>query len=60
MNKTIDIIEKLLASCKLNRFMPYVKSERRRNKLSTEQQLKKIALAQQKRERKCKLKNKVL
>ncbi len=57
MNKIIDIANKVLTSIKLNRFMPYKKTERRRNKLPIEQQLRKIALAQQKRERKCSQKN---
>jgi hypothetical protein len=40
--------------------MPYIKGKRRRDKLSIKEQLRKIALAQQKRERRCKLKNKDL
>ncbi len=50
----------LLSYCAVNGYMPYMGSPRRRDSLPQEEQLRKIALAQQKRERKCKLKNKAL
>ena len=50
----------LLSYCAVNGYMPYMGSPRRRDSLPQEEQLRKIALAQQKREIKCKLKNKAL
>lgn len=44
--------KELLAYCSVNGYMPYMGSPRRRDNLPQEQQLRKIALAQQKRERK--------
>lgn len=46
----------LLSYCAINGYMPYLGSERKRNLLPQEEQLKKIALAQQKRERKALIK----
>lgn len=46
----------LLAYCAINGYMPYLGSERKRNLLPQEEQLRKIALAQQKRERKALIK----
>lgn len=42
----------LLAYCAVNGYMPYMGSPRRRDSLPEEEQLRKIALAQKKRERK--------
>ena len=42
----------LLSYCAINGYLPYMGSPRRRDSLSEEEQLRKIALAQQKRERK--------
>lgn len=42
----------LLTYCTVNGYMPYMGSPRRRDSLSQEEQLRKIALAQLKRERK--------
>ena len=42
----------LLSYCAINGYLPYVGSPRRRDSLPREEQLRKIALAQQKRERK--------
>lgn len=46
----------LLSYCAINGYMPYLGSERKRNLLPQEEQLRKIALAQQKRERKALIK----
>jgi len=48
----------LLSYCAINGYMPYLGSERKRNLLPQEEQLRKIKLAQQKRERKALIKNK--
>ena len=48
MNET----KQLLSYCVINGYLPYMGSPRRRDSLPQEQQLRKIALAQQKRERK--------
>ena len=42
----------LLSYCAINGYLPYLGSERKRDLLPQETQLKRIALAQQKRERK--------
>ena len=42
----------LLSYCAINGYLPCVGSPRRRDSLPQEEQLRKIALAQQKRERK--------
>ena len=42
----------LLTYCAVNGYMPYMGSPRRRDSLPEKEQLRKIALAQQKRERK--------
>lgn len=42
----------LLSYCAINGYLPYMGSPRRRDSLPQEEQLRKIALAQQKRERK--------
>ena len=42
----------LLSYCAISGYLPYMGSPRRRDSLSQDEQLKKIALAQQKRERK--------
>jgi len=42
----------MLSYCAVNGYMPYMGSSRRGNSLPKEEQLRKIALAQQKRERK--------
>ncbi len=44
--------KQLLSYCAVNEYMPYMGSPRRRDSLPKEEQLRKIALAQQKRERK--------
>lgn len=44
--------KQLLSYCAINGYLPYMGSPRRRDSLPQEQQLRKIALAQQKRERK--------
>lgn len=54
MNET----KQLLSYCEINRYLPYMGSPRRRDSLPEEQQLRKFALAQQKREKKA-LKNKI-
>lgn len=46
--------KQLLAYCAVNGFMPYMGSPKKRDLLPQEEQLRKIALAQQKRERKAK------
>ena len=60
MNKGIETSKQLLAYCSVSGYMPYLGSPRRRDSLPQKEQLRKIALAQQKRERKYKLKNKAL
>ena len=50
MNK-IDA-KTLLSYCAVNGYLPYLGSQRKRDLLPQEEQLKRIALAQQKRERK--------
>lgn len=50
--------KKLLAYCAVNGYMPYLGSPRRRDSLPQEEQLRKIALAQKKRERKALLRSK--
>ena len=42
----------LLSYCAINGYLPYMGSPRRRDSLPQKEQLRKIALAQQKRERK--------
>lgn len=42
----------LLSYCAVNGYMPYLGSSRKRDLLSQEEQLRRIALAEQKRERK--------
>lgn len=44
--------KQLLSYCAVNGYMPYMGSPRRRDSLPKEEQLRKIALAQQKRKRK--------
>lgn len=44
--------KQLLSYCAINGYLPYMGSPRRRDSLPQEQQLRKFALAQQKRERK--------
>lgn len=48
MNET----KQLLSYCAINGYMPYLGNPRKRDLLPQSEQLKKIALAQQKRERK--------
>ena len=48
----------LLSYCSVNGYLPYLGSPRKRDLLPEKEQLKKIALAQQKRERKALKKNK--
>lgn len=45
-------VKGLLTYCAVNGYMPYMGSPRRRDSLPEKEQLRKIALAQQKRERK--------
>lgn len=52
MQKDNEASKQLLSYCAANGYMPYMGSPRRRDGLSQKEQLRKIALAQQKRERK--------
>ena len=56
-SKTVAI-KSLLNYCSVNGYLPYLGSPRKRDFLPQKEQLKKIALAQQKRERKALKKNK--
>ena len=47
-----EVSRQLLSYCAINGYMPYLGSQRKRDLLPQEEQLRKIALAQQKRERK--------
>lgn len=47
-------VKGLLTYCAVNGYMPYMGSPRRRDSLPEKEQLRKIALAEQKRERKLK------
>lgn len=51
MKDNIDV-KTLLSYCAVSGYMPYLGSPRKRDFLPQEEQLRKIALAQQKRERK--------
>lgn len=51
INKDIEY-KMFMSYCALNGWIPYYKSNRKRDELPQEEQLTKIALAQQKRERK--------
>ncbi len=50
--KLMEETKQLLSYCAINGYLPYMGSLRRRDSLPQEQQLRKFALAQQKRERK--------
>lgn len=52
MSNNTTTAKGLLTYCAVNGYMPYMGSPRRRDSLPEEEQLRKIALAQQKRERK--------
>lgn len=48
----MEISKALLSYCSVNGYLPYLGSPRKRDLLPEKEQLRKIALAQQKRERK--------
>jgi len=52
MQKDNEASKQILSYCTVNGYMPYMGSPRRRDSLPKKEQLRKLALAQQKRERK--------